>query len=577
MTPIKQNLSLKDFDIYSKNIGLFINNKSSLSSYFGLILTFFYCTIFIIILVYYIIKTVNKGQLKAYNSIRYPIETPSIKLNNDLFYIAFGAEDPNNTSVFIDETIYYPKVIYYNSVKENDIWRNIEKLYLETEKCNLSKFNNGHKLLFKNNTLSTNYCVKDFGNIKLSGSYSYNEMAYIKIILYPCKNSTKNSNHCKPQNIIDQYLSASYISVQMQDIGITPTDYKNPTIPIIQDLYTSIGKSFYKEMLIFYKIVEIENDIGLFSKNTEKKTYIKFDREFDTMHLRDESEYYEGKSLCRALIRLSDTIEVYNRIYGKMAEVFATTGGYLQFINSLFCMLSFIFNNYNMKSTLIDNLFNYNLIKNKLVLKHDIEKSNKNEEYKSNILIPNSYFKQKNQNSSKSYKKINSVQIIKKDKTKNNVNCIDNLKPITEIKFNLYSNQKSEKFNINDINFNKMICTDKIIGNSSLYGLNKINNDNILNLNKNVNNFEQIKNVVTKKKNIRDINNNIISFKFNIFEYYFYRNCFRTNNKSKFCLYEYGLEVIKNQLDIINVFNANFFFNVLFKRLTKVRNDDKND
>ena len=582
MIPIKHTFTIKDFDIYSKNIGLFFNNKNSLSSYFGLTLTFFYCILFIILFVYYTVETINKTNLKVYNSIRYPTETPSITLNNDLFYLAFGAEDPKNTSVYIDETIYYPKVIYFYSIKENDDWRTIEKKYLEIEKCNISKFSKRHRLLFKNNTLSTNYCIKDFNNLKLIGSYSYNELAFIQIILYPCKNTTENNNHCKPQNIIDNFLTASYISVQLEDIGLTPTDYNNPTIPIIQDLYTSIGKSFYKEMLIFYKIVEIENDIGLFYKNTETKKFIKFDREFDTMHMLNESEYYNGGALCTVNIRLSDTIEVNNRIYGKMSEVFTTTGGYMQFLNLFFSLLSFIFNNYNMKSTLIDNLFNYNSHKNKLILKHNIEKLNKYEEYKNNILIPTAYFKKKSQNNLKLNKKINPTQTEKRKEINNDVNNIKrNDKPRdskTEIKFNPSSIPKSEHFDINAINFNnvnKMVFTEKIIGNSSIYALNKNNNlENILCLNKNINNIDLRRNVFKKNQKIHAININVNSFKFNILEYYFYKSCKRVYYKKQFVLYEYGLEVIKNQLDIINIFNAIFCFNNLLKRVRNIDSDD---
>ena len=407
MSKRKQTFSIKDFDIYNNRIGLFLNNKPNLGSYFGLTLTFFYCIFFIILLIFCTMDDINKTQLKVYNSIRYPTETPSIKLYNDLFYFAFGAEDPITTSVFIDETIYYPEVIYYESIKKNNDWFNIEEKYLEIEKCNINKFSNGHKLLFKNNSLSTNYCIKDLNNLKLSGSYSYNEISYIKINLYPCKNSTENNNNCKPQNIIDKYLSSSYISIQMEDIGITPTNYNNPTIPTIKDLYTTIGKSFFKEMSIYYKIVEIENDIGLFNTNIKTNEYIKFDKEYDTMYIRDETEYYNSEPICRVILQLSDTIDVHNRIYGKISEVFAKIGGFMQFINTLFGVLSFFFNRYNLDTTLIDNLFNYNLAKNKLILKHNIEKSNKYEEYKSNILIPSAYFKKKNHhNFSKTNKKV---------------------------------------------------------------------------------------------------------------------------------------------------------------------------
>ena len=565
----QQNFSIKDFDIYSNKISLFFNRKTSLGSYFGLTLSFLYCGILISFFIYYTKGVFNKTQLKVYNSVRYPTETPSIKLNNDLFYFAFGAED-ETTSVFIDESIYYPEVTYYESVKENNDWSNIVERYLEIEKCNINKFSNRHKLLFKNNSLSTNYCVKNFNNVKLSGSYSYNEISYIKIMLYPCKNSTENNNHCKPQKIIDQYLSSSYISIQMEDIGITTTDYHNPTIPTIKDLYTTIGKSFFKEMSIYYKIVEIENDIGLVTQNIETQKYIQFDKEYDTLYMQKESEYYEGKPLCRVIIQLSDTIDVHNRIYGKMSEVFATTGGYMQFINTIFYIISSIFNYYNMNSTLIDNLFDYNLSQNKLILKHNKNKSDKYEEYKSNILIPSSYFKKKNLTK----KKQSSTSL------SGNVKCVENpWKSETEVKLNLSSNQEGCDINaININNMNKIICMDRMTGNSSLFALNKLNNlGNILILNKNKNDIKQSGNIMMKKKIINEISNRIDSFRFNFFEYYIYGRCFRNYYKKQFDLYEYGLEVIKNQLDIINVFTANFFFNNLFKRLTKIKDDDEDD
>ena len=581
MSPRKLTFSIKDFDIYSNKIGLFFNKKTNIGSYFGLALTFLYCLSFVILLFFSTNKIFNKTQLKTYNSVRYPTETPSIKLNNDLFYFAFGAEDPITTSVFIDETIYYPEVIYYESIKKNNDWENIEEKHLEIEKCNINKFSNGHKLLFKSNSLSTNYCIKDFNNLKLSGSYSYNEISYIKITLYSCKNSTVNNNHCKSQNIIDKYLSSSYISIQMEDIGITPTNYNNPTIPTIKDLYTTIGKSFFKEMSIYYKIVEIENDIGLFTTNIKTNKYIKYDKEYDTMHIRNESEYYSGEPLCRVIIQLSDTIDIHNRVYGKMSEVFATVGGYMQFINTLFSILSFIYNSYNINTTLIDNLFDFNLAKNKLILKHDIEKSNKYEEYKTKIFIPSTYFKEKNLNISKLNKKDNLNKSRKKGEINYNVICIaDHRKSRADIKCNISLNPKLEKHDshLNNINsFNKMSYSNEF-GNSSLFALRKLNkSENILSLNKNISNIEQRGSVIRKKKTVNKVISQINSLKFNIFEYYFYRNCFRIYYKKQFGLYEYGLEVIKNQLDIINVFNANFFFNLLFKKLTKIKNNYEDD
>ena len=123
-----------------------------------------------------------------------------------------------------------------------------------------------------------------------------------------------------------------------------------------------------------------------------------------------------------------------------------------------------------------------------------------------------------------------------------------------------------------------MPCTNEIVRNSSFLALRNANNfENILSLSKNINSIDQKENILTRQKSFFEINNHIDRFKFNIFEYFIYGNCFRVYYKKQIGLYEYGLEVIKNQLDIINVFNANFFFNILFKRLRKIKSFDEDD
>ena len=98
------------------------------------------------------------------------------------------------------------------------------------------------------------------------------------------------------------------------------------------------------------------------------------------------------------------------------------------------------------------------------------------------------------------------------------------------MKFNISSNSKLERFDFdsNLNNVNKIIYTDKMFGNSSLFALSKVNNnDNILSLNKNINNIEQRGSIFKNKIYFKKRNHNINSFKVNIFEYYIYRNCFR--------------------------------------------------
>ena len=53
----------------------------------------------------------------------------------------------------------------------------------------------------------------------------------------------------------------------MQDIGIIPDNFSNPTIPLIHNIGVSIDKKFVRELVITEKIVEIKSDNGLISEN----------------------------------------------------------------------------------------------------------------------------------------------------------------------------------------------------------------------------------------------------------------------------------------------------------------------
>lgn len=57
------------FDIYSKKITFFYNNKEKISSYFGLFLTIIYILVSLILFIYYFIVTIERSQMKVYDSV----------------------------------------------------------------------------------------------------------------------------------------------------------------------------------------------------------------------------------------------------------------------------------------------------------------------------------------------------------------------------------------------------------------------------------------------------------------------------------------------------------------------------
>ena len=116
-----KNLKLRylDFDIYSRRISFYYKNKEKMGSTFGFFLTILYAIASIILFLIYFIKTIKREEITASDFTLYPSEIPSIELNNDLFYFAFGLEHPTKLIRYIDETVYYPEVLYIDKIKRN--------------------------------------------------------------------------------------------------------------------------------------------------------------------------------------------------------------------------------------------------------------------------------------------------------------------------------------------------------------------------------------------------------------------------------------------------------------------------
>ena len=368
----KEEINCLDFDIYSRRITFYYKNKERLGSTFGFILTISYAIISIILFLIYFIRTITREDVDVSNSIIYPQDILSLDINNDLFYLAFGLEHPTKLTRYIDEGIYYPEVLYIEKVKENGEFIKKSETLLNVEKCNKKKFGDNYQNLFDGNELNNSYCIKDI-NLTLKGGFKYNQMSLIRINIYPCVNNSKNS-HCKPQDIIDKYLTSTYFSFSIKDIGFNPFNYTFPIVPTIQHLYTSIDKNIFKEYIIFYGIAEIDTDKGLFSSNILKGKYIKYIRDFHSFFLLDNEQYLSGKSILATEIRLEDNINFVKRKYTKMSGVFSATGGYMEVISTIFSLLALLSKKFSVEQKLLNNLFNFNLKQKKIILSVEYEK-----------------------------------------------------------------------------------------------------------------------------------------------------------------------------------------------------------
>ena len=284
------------YDIYSKQIGFFFHDHDKVGTYYGLLLTLLYIFISFLLFIVCISITIKRTNLIAYDSTIYSQDLPVANINPNSLYFAFGLEDPTTSNRFIDETIYYPQLLFFERLKENGEFKTINKKELEYEPCKEKNFGENYKKLISEGDFNNSYCLKDF-NLTLAGGYKYDKFNYLRIKIFACKNSTENNNHCKPQDIIDNYLKGGYFSIITKDIGLNPSNISYPVIHTLQNIYTTIDKSMYRELILYYGITEIRTDMGLFYENLKTERYLQFKKDIQSFYFRDESEYYEEKTV----------------------------------------------------------------------------------------------------------------------------------------------------------------------------------------------------------------------------------------------------------------------------------------
>ena len=562
---ILMNCNLSYFDIYSKHIGFFFNNKDKIGTNFGLFLTSLYILISLFLFIYYLCYyTIKRSNMTVYDSSTFSKDIPVANINPLSLYFAFGLEDPKTSNRFIDETIYIPKLLFFDREKVNGEFQTVNRIELESEPCREEKFGDEYRNLIVPGELNNSYCLKDF-NLTLAGGYKFSKFSYLRIRIYPCLNSSENNNHCKPQDIIDTYLKGGYFSILTKDIGLNPSNTSFPVIYNLQDLYTTIDKSMYRDFILYYGITEIRSDMGLFFENIEIKKYLQFRKEVQSFYFRDESEYYGGKAMCSIDFRLDELIFTQNRKYSKLQDAFSIIGGYMQLTSTVFSLISFIANRVIPELKILNGIFKYNLGEKKLTMKINSFKDLNLIYYSKDLYLPvqknasdQSINMKTNLNSNANKSTIKTNIMNKSNNSRNSL--IDIPSTINSINKRKYSliNQAKEHSNFEILNNTNLPLFDK---------KNKQNKNIIINQNYiyRVGSFfpKALNNEYQKNRN-KNAETYINKINFNLFQYYILRKL--PTIKKKVEIFKIGLSLYKKRMDIINIFTLLLLFEKKFIR-----------
>ena len=563
----------RDIDIFGKEPQFYYKKNEKKKSNIGSIFTIVYVIIYTFILVYKLNRLIKKKDGIFTDSNKNPENPESIQLTNENFYLGFGIEDPITYDPILDETIYYGKAYFKKASRkgQNWVW---EEREIGIEPCKLEKFGTKYREIFSKKYLESYYCFTEMDYI-MEGHFSYDTYSLLYISLFPCINTTENGNHCKPIEVIDHYLKGTFVTLQMQDILLTPEDYNNPIKERDQDIYTTVGKKLFKEFHVYFKITNIETNTDIIGideiKTVRQQKFIKYDS-FSQMTKLLETDIYEtGESFCDITLKLSDLVFYQKRNYSNILGILGELGGLMEIIMTIFkVFLSFYIETlYN--TAIVNKLFDFEIENQKVVFnenkvlekikrKENEEKKKQKKKQKGEIARNNMI-----QNINNIDMDINTFEELKLSNNSNNkiANHKKKNKNIQNIKANINrakNNQSSSSRNINRyLLFSVVTNSQSTEDKNENRGLNKENHKN--------NNDPPFceKENENEKEDVKKISK-VNSIKYNKICFYFCFICYTKRKTNETQLLEEGMNIIKENLDIINIFKK------IYKKEKIVRN-----
>jgi len=316
-----------------------------------------------------------------------------------------------------------------------------------------------------------------------------------------------------------------------------PQDYENPVRYLEREIVGTSLRGLYPQITVEMQIVIIETDNNIIGfeglANVKKDKYLKYDTKIinaipigSLISTADSSN-----NLNEIIIQLSSNILYQKRTYTQLIDVLGDVGGLMEIINMIFSVICSLVVNFLYNKSMVNNLFNFDLNKKLILLKNKNNNKINDIDINNKILQKNIYEKNENFQIKKKFGNLNG-------KTKlyfnnNNKSCIDRTNKSSRRSFNdIYENNRRNSYinhasTILEENNDKKSAKEVAYNN---YQLNRVNN--ILENKTNI-----IKKIRTYKLCVD------ICF-----------CCIKHNENINNILFDEGMKLIMENLDIFNVF-----------------------
>ena len=561
---------LSEFDLFGKDPEFYFKGKPQRTSKFGKFLTYFYITIYVGFFLYKIIRMLKKVDITFFESYAYS-GIPSIKLTNNLFYGGFSLDG------VIDPSLYYPLVYYYKGHRENGImiWEEPYEI-VELEICQIEKFGKKYRDIFKNKDLDHSYCLKDVEKITLEGYSHLDSFKYLYVAFMPCVGINPiTQTACQSETDVKNYfMKGAKITFNIEDIELTPHLYDTPSQPLEKDINGPCFLTLYQQIYTYLQIVILETDqdwIGFEGlSDIETEQFLKYDESWIVAAPSPHSLALDARTpLAEVTVQLSAKVLTQKRKNTKLIEVLGDVGGLMEVVWSFFNILSSVITDLLYQKALINNLFTFDLDKKIVKLK---KKNSLNEKETMKLNDCPKIYSLNSRNDALSGKIIN-----KQDPSKDKLDE-DALNKKFDIEVPKTVKKKKKKKLKNKLTIGSSISKNNELTNKNLEEdhlknpdeIDIYNNDNP----NNVNHFNNGHGMPSEDKFMnKETERNIYSrrivdrIKVNCCCIYFWFCFARKKKNTQNVLWDEGMDILVENLDIMNIFKKVYNMNLVEETL----------
>ena len=459
-----ENDFLTDLDLFGKVPEFYYKGKSKKSSTFGIVLTFLYIALYILFLIYKLVRMFKREDVTFYDSYVFN-GIPSIELNNNDFYGGFGMGG------IIDERMYWLYVTYVRQWTENGETKSVT-VPLEIEQCRLEKFGPEYQEIFKDQHVENYYCIKDFSGMVLEGYSNLPRYSYFNVKYFPCVGVTSKGEECYNDTVKEEFFRVNTAELKFQDNDVNPLNYESPIERKMIHMNSPLFKDLFQLIYAYLQIVNIETDeditgLNFFTDTIDKKQFLRYEESFLIASPLLYGEILEGpqRPIADVTLQLSAKVLTEKRQYLQLIDVLGDVGGLMEILFTLLNLISSFVTEVLYDKALVNSLFTFDLNK-----KYVIFNASK---YRKKVLLTINSFKDLNKVDTINLKqkfdelesnKNNNVEIFSKEKsnepitlTKNTMNMTTSRnKLVKRRRNNIKNNSKNNSDNNNNNNNNNI-------------------------------------------------------------------------------------------------------------------------